>query len=202
MECEVFTAGVEPGAPTTDNEIKMLLCYVLDHAEDPVAFAQLNEGLQSSGLVNYFELVETLGELSALGHIVVSEGKYGEELYQIAPSGRDMAKAFTSNIPYTVKEKAVRECKKALKRRKRASEVTVKIQRVDDGFKVTLGIPDATGTDFIKLSLFLPNERQCAVVKQKFLNDPEFIYKSIMSLLMGDSHVVGSLMPNPEKLFD
>ena len=54
MQSEAFMAGVIPGAPNTDYEVRILICWLLREIGTPVTPEQLNTALTGEGLVNYF----------------------------------------------------------------------------------------------------------------------------------------------------
>ena len=56
MAGNAFTAGVKPGGLTTSTEIRILLCYLIQHAGTPLSQGELETALLGEELVNYFEL--------------------------------------------------------------------------------------------------------------------------------------------------
>ena len=72
MQSEAFMAGVIPGAPNTDYEVRILICWLLREIGTPVTPEQLNTALTGEGLVNYFELAGAIGQLVSTGHLTES----------------------------------------------------------------------------------------------------------------------------------
>ena len=54
MAGNAFTAGVKPGGLTTSTEIRILLCYLIQHAGTPLSQGELETALLGEELVNYF----------------------------------------------------------------------------------------------------------------------------------------------------
>lgn len=200
MSQDIFNAGVSPGSPTTQSEIKMLLCYILSQVDSPMRFDQIHEALMENGLVNYFELVRTLEKLVRTQHIRVERAQGEADRYEATALGRDAAGEFVNVLPRSVREKALEASQKRLKRDKRASEVIVQVRKIESGFMLDLSIPDNSET-LISFSLFAPTQKQCEQIRRSFLNSPQFIYKAVMALLTGDEQVIGPLFPREEKLF-
>ena len=63
MAGNAFTAGVKPGGLTTSTEIRILLCYLIQHAGTPLSQGELETALLGEELVNYFELASNLSDL-------------------------------------------------------------------------------------------------------------------------------------------
>ena len=84
-----------------------------------------------------------------------------------------------------------------MKRRRAQNTVTVK--RVQDGYLMTLTIADV-GSDLLSMTILLPDEQSCDLVKRRFLNDPVVIYKGVVALLTGSYENVGALLEPAEDL--
>ena len=200
MDSDIFSAGVAPGSPSTQDEVKMLLCYILSNCGQDMSFAQLHEALSEHSLVNYFELVRTTEKLVSSGHLLLLPQPDGTELYTATEVGRQAAQEFCSVLPFTVREKSLEATRRLLKRKQREAEVQVTITPAESGFMVELTIPDQS-TDLLRVQAFAPTQEQAALMRRRFLNDPQFLYQSFMALLIGDEEAVGKISPQKEKLF-
>lgn len=204
MENDIFKAGVTPGGPTSHDEIKMLICYILSNIGEAMSFAQLHEALLENNLVNYFELVQVVEELLRSGHLVPATGDEAAgdagECYRITDTGRQAGREFANTLPLTVRQKAVRAAERLLRRRKRESEVCIDVRKDRGGYRMELAIPDKAGS-LVSFSLFLPTREECELIRRRFLNDPIFIYNGVLALLTGDREILGQLLPEEENLF-
>lgn len=198
MEYDIFKAGVAPGSPTTSDEIKMLLCYILSNIGQSMTFSQLHESLQENGLVNYFELIRTLDKLCETGHITHTADENEPDEFTITKLGQDAAVEFERNIAPAVREKALAAAQRLLKRQRRQSEVSVTATEADGGYLMELAIPEQ---QLLSVRLFVPTKEQRDLVRRRFLNDPQYIYKEILSLVCGDERVLGDITPQTEQLF-
>ena len=52
MERNAFTQGIRPGGLTDSYEVTVLVCYVLDHTEQPLTAQILQEAILKDGLAN------------------------------------------------------------------------------------------------------------------------------------------------------
>ena len=103
MAGNAFTAGVKPGGLTTSTEIRILLCYLIQHAGTPLSQGELETALLGEELVNYFELASNLSDLLEQGFVREENGRY-----TILPAGADIAEALADDVPRSVRDAAVR----------------------------------------------------------------------------------------------
>ena len=94
MAGNAFTAGVKPGGLTTSTEIRILLCYLIQHAGTPLSQGELETALLGEELVNYFELASNLSDLLEQGFVREENGRY-----TILPAGADIAEALAGTRP-------------------------------------------------------------------------------------------------------
>lgn len=200
MEYQAFTEGVRPGSVTTSHEIIILICYILASADRPVTFEQLNLALQKQQLVNYFEFASAMEHLQKTGHVQLErEGK--TDTFLLTELGRATAETFESTLPAAVKERGVGALENILRLFRRQQENRVTIDKKEDGYVVTLTIPDI-GSDLLSVSIFMPTEKECERIRKRFLNDPMLVYKGVFALLTGDIGTVGELIPSGPDLFE
>ena len=201
MDREIFGAGVSPGAPTTQNEVKLLLCHMLVEARAPMSFQQLYDILSGLELVNYFELREALDALLRAGHIVSSLPDTAGGMYTLTALGQQVVRELSAALPRTIREKAARSAKQTIKRARRLQELLVEIRQENNGFRISLAIPEPTGGELVSLSLYMPTREECENIRRAFLNDPVFLYQGILALLSGDEQAIQQMKRDPEGVF-
>ncbi len=202
MEYEAFSGGVEPGGLRTTYEINILVCYLLKTVDAQFSKAQLSEVLQRDGLVNYFELANSLNELVRLGQVTVSKNEVGEDCYGVTELGAQACAAIERTVSVSVRDKAVKAALRLMKKTERERKNKAEISKVDDGYIVSMRILDY-GSDLMELKLFLPDANQASLVKRQFLNDPQLLYKGVLSLLVRDLEEFGDMTPSQDDgLFD
>lgn len=199
MEYNAFTQGVRPGSVTTSHEVMILICYLIDHAGQPVSFQQLGAALQGQELVNYFQFADAMESLRRSGHILSRE-HHGEPCFVLSSSGKDISSTFEDGLPPAVRDRAAGALERVLTLMRRQRENRVEIAQVEDGWKVSLTIPDI-GSDLLSLSIFMPSRKECEVIRRRFLNDPMLVYKGVFALLTGDTRTVGELVSDQQDLF-
>ena len=199
METDIFRAGVRPGAPISEDEVKILLCYVLSNIERAISLDQLYDALSGHSLVNYFELTHALEKLTQTGHIETGAAAPAE--YIATGLGADTGKEFECSLPLTVREKAVDACRRLQARERRRSEVRISETPCEGGgFTLELALPDAGG-ELLSVRVFAATREDCDRLTRRFLNAPLTVYKGIVALLTADEQVLGEIFTRDESLF-
>ncbi|WP_066459985.1 DUF4364 family protein [Anaerotruncus rubiinfantis] len=190
---DVFRAGVEPGGLTADYEIKILICYILKKLEKPMPVSALIEVFVAEGIGNYFEVASAASGLVRSGHIEIVCAAEGEKCYQAANLGVRTAEMFEKNLPLSVREKSVQAAQRHLLMKERRAHNKTAVQKVEDGYLLTLTITDV-GSDLLSVTILLPDEACCGQVQERFLEDPVVVYKGIVALLTGSFENMGALV--------
>ena len=183
MSFNACVGGVQPGGLTNDFEVKILICYLLDNMEQPLSFDQLNEILQSTGLVNYFEFAESLSDLLKSGHLREETDDEGQQVYAITEVGSVTAQTFKKTLPLSVREKTIEAARHLAEVHKCMDEVEINYQSVPDGYILQMVMKDI-GSDLLDMKVFLPTEEECLQVKERIESDPASLYANIVALLM------------------
>ncbi len=186
---DIFTKGNKPGGINSSGELRMVICYILNELEkssSEITFDKLNYALQSDGLVNYFEFAQGLSRLHSSGHIEYISSRDNEQVLKLTDLGVKTAVTFASDIPVTIRERSLNAVQSCLLKSRIQVENKVLIEEVEDGYTVTLTIPDV-GTDLMKLTLFAPTLDVCNLMKDRFLDDPAVSYSLLLELLTGEN---------------
>lgn len=193
MAIDGFDEGVAPGGLKDSDNIKILICYLLNSVDRPLSFENLNEIIQNDGLCNYFGFASALHELLVSGHVdLIKEND--SEFYKVTSIGTGTAELLERRLPAAVRDKAINAAVKLLARIKRESENIVEI--VEDGkggFNVICRVLDM-GDTLMELKLFVADRVQAEAVKRQFQNYPEIIYKGVLSLMTGDVKAAAELV--------
>ncbi|MBE6898495.1 MAG: DUF4364 family protein [Ruminococcaceae bacterium] len=185
MNFNAFVGGIEPGGLTNDFEVKILICFLLKKIEQPLSFDQVNEILQKTGFVNYFEFVEAVSELQKTEHVLLTTDENGQEVFQLSEIGEAMAQTFHHTLPLTVREKTVESARELIQMQKQLEETEVRYHAVDDGYILTMKLKDI-GSDLMDLSVFVPSEDECVEIRERIYADPLLLYKTLLAVMMGD----------------
>ena len=180
MEINASNAGVSFGGLVSTDEIRILICYILNTLNEPVPGQQLSELLHYEGVANYFEVSSAFASLNDNGHIKKIESD--SDLYEITESGIRIAQTLKTSVPLTVRDKAYELTVKMLSKIKYAEETKIEITPVDSGYNIRCAVVERS-VELMLVSLFVTDEAQANSIKNLFLEDPTKIYSGIIELL-------------------
>lgn len=191
MDHNAFTGGVDPGGLWTQNDIRILICYILDSVRAPLTAEDLCRVLQGRALANYFESGDALAALEAQGHILS-----GPEGCTVTNTGRQIARDLDTGLPIAVRDKALEAAVELLAQARSRRENRVEIKDLPNGCRVSCSIAGGlagisgagnTGsTDLMTLSLYVPDRPQAKLIEERFYRDPEGVYRLLLAALTGD----------------
>lgn len=183
MAEDSFTGGVEPGGLRDKNDVKILVCYLLNSLGRPLSFDAISGALQRDGLANYFTLGSAVSELVKTGHI--EPAGENTKTYRVTRLGAGTAALFERHLPFSVREKAVRAATGLLAYEKRMRETRVDITPAGGAFTVRCAALDC-GDELFAVSLLVPDRPQAEAVRRRFVADPAVVYQVSVALLTGD----------------
>ena len=181
MPQDAFTAGVVPGGLNSHSEVKILVCYLLGQLQQTLPHDALVNSLTAKGLVNYFELAGSLSELLAAGHI-----QQGEEGYSATETGLQIAEMLGSDLPLTVRERALEEVRYAVNYARKRKQNQVKISETDNGFSVTCTITDEAAGPLFSLTVYAATRKEALTIGNNFVDKAEELLRNSLSLLTGE----------------
>jgi hypothetical protein len=183
MKRDTFAHGVEPGGLYNTNEIKILICYMLAGAGEPMPRQTVLDIIYGNGMANLFEAGAAIDELIRYDNIIESE----DGSLSLTETGRQIADTLSGMIPLTLRERSVKSAIQMLTRIRRERENTVTIEKLDKGCNVTCTINDQH-SPLLSITLRVADTLQAQIIKENFLNDPVLFYRSVLSALTGDAH--------------
>lgn len=179
---DVFTGGIEPGGLRSKDEIRILICYLLSSVSVPLSREDILSIMQENGFANYFEVTDSLAELTENGNLICSGDQ--PPLYTAAPQGRMISKQLDTAVPLSVREKAVAAALNLLARAKREQENKVEIVKNSAGYTVTCHVSGGE-VELMSFSLYAPDQNQAHMIKQNFHRSPELVYQVMLLLMTG-----------------
>ena len=182
---DTFMAGVEPGGLTSVQEIRILLCYMLQSVAAPIPRDALTDIITAGGMANYFDTEDAIEDLIRLQHLVQTE----DRLVATTVTGNQIGESLGVRIPYTLRERSVKAALQLLKRRKVEQDNKVEIRKTEEGgYEVTCTVMDGAR---VLLSVTLPvsDAWQAEQIKEQFLTDPALLYRSNLAVLTGDANM-------------
>ncbi len=181
MRQDAFTGGVDPGGLWNKNDIRILLCYILSSVDGPLSQDSISQIVQGEALANYFEVRDALDSLLKQGNAEERDG-----LYTVTESGREIAASLDVTLPLSVRDKALKAAMRLMAEARARRENRVDVEKTDRGFQVTCHISGGD-LDLMSISLFVPDRGQAELVERNFYQDPEGVYKLLLSSFTGDT---------------
>lgn len=179
-EFDIFQQGT-PGAMRTENDVKLLLCYIVNSAHAPVSKKCLNEIITINSLANYFEVNAALEELCSCG--LLNQSKIGsEDYYTIPKATRTACMNLKRHLSLAVREKLDSQIKEKITHERRSKENNINIQSYEDGYKISFEV--GQGSDkVLDLSLYVQSYDMAQVLRDGFLRDPAGLCEIIINQL-------------------
>ena len=172
---DAFSAGVEPGGLYSSKDIKILICYMLAGAGEPMPRQAVLDVIAGNGMANFFEASAAIDELLRVGSLAELPG---ERL--------TVSQTLSRSIPYTLRDRSVKASLQLLARIRREQENTVEMEKNGLGCQVTCRIGDEKAP-LMTLKLSVADDLQAKLIREHFLDQPELLYRSVLAVLTGDA---------------
>ncbi len=175
-----FSQGVELGGLRNTAQIKILMGFIVKSIKGAIKRDKMVEILQLHGLANYFEASQALEELISGGSLALDE----ENGLWITPKGMAAVNELESEIPRSVRERALNDAirLRILEKRENENKNNIEVEYLDSGANVTFTV--VNGDDVLmKLTVYAADEYQVEKIRDNFLKDPVSIYAGIVSAL-------------------
>lgn len=180
-EFDALTEGIRIGGLRNKSDIKILVCYLLKSIGTEISKTGLNNIMQSTQLVNFFETNDAISQLIE-NKLVKSEFHDGDDYYCLTRDGADVADKLEMTVPFSVREAVVNEAITVVAREKMRGSVEVTTEKLEHGYHVILSVYDGD-TVMMRTILYAADMLQAEAVGEKFLRQPEKLYSGIIDLL-------------------
>ena len=182
---DAFMAGVEPGGLTNVQEIRILLCYMLQSVAAPIPRDALTDIITAGGMANYFDTEDAIEDLIRLQHLVQTD----DRLLATTVTGNQIGESLGVRIPYTLRERSVKAALQLLKRREVERNNKADIRKLEEGgYEVTCSVMDGERA-LLSVTLRVSDPWQAEQIKEQFLTDPALLYRSNIAVLTGDANM-------------
>ena len=176
-ENAAFSAGVRFGGLTDRTEIKILICYLLANAKQPLTDGQIIDTLIGQQLVNYFELQDALSHLTQQNIITENNG-----VYSITDEGMDISRQLEKALPFSVKERAYKAVIEILQYETLKKQNRTTITALEKGgYNLNCTISDNDFTLF-SFDLHMPDEKSARFAEEKFIKYGQEIFKCVLGI--------------------
>ena len=182
MQHDAFSAGVEPGGLHSRHEIKILICYMLIAAGEPMPRGDVLDIICGGGMANFFDTSAAIDELLKLGNL----REHPDDTLTVTDTGAHAADTLADMLPYTIRERSAKAALQLLALRRNEQENQVNIQKTDAGYTVTCTVGNDEAP-LLSFTLLVADDRQAELVRDRFLHDPLLLYQSVIAVLTGNA---------------
>ena len=179
LEKDAISAGT--GSLVSSDEIKILLCYVIKSVDAPVPGKQLANLFHLEAIANYFEVINALEALISTGSLSYFEE---DDTYFVTKEGAIAAQRLKKSLPFTIREKAFIITSKLLASIRHQKETKIDVTTEDGIMYITCSAIE-NDKALMSFKLMVADEIQAQCIKERFLEDPAYIYTGLIDLLTG-----------------
>ncbi len=179
MDDRALTAGISHDGLRSRREIKILICHIINSFKEPLNRSDIVRIIQREDLANYFETCDALESLIQKENICEDPET---RFLSLTDTGREIASALYKSVPFTVREKALTTGKKMISRMKHEKQNKVELVPSGNGYYVNCSVLDGD-TVLLSTSLYLPNKEYAQAARERFLDDPESLYRTVLAQL-------------------
>ena len=170
------------GVITDITEAKLLILYIFKYCGTALPKTALDDIVKIDELIEHFTYCEAFSQLVESGHVFKVSDK---DVYDINADGEEAISMFTKNIPFSIRERAIKESTLVLARLSEGEHIIAEYTPNNDeagSYTAVLKIIGETETLF-DLRLWLPNKMQCDIITTNFKKDPIGIFKELLKMV-------------------
>lgn len=162
---------------------KLMILYMLDQVDFPMATAQIAEFLLDKGYTTYFKLQEALSELLDSG-LIRTENTHNRTIYHLTENGAETISLLRNNLSNEIKgdiRNFLRERAYDMK-----EEVSVKAdyyKTTSQEYEINCKITE-NGSDLLNLKLLVPTETEAKTIAANWSRKAQETYASLLSQLL------------------
>lgn len=187
MSLDKFSVTPEFRGLKSQNEIKLLICYMLCSVNTELSKNSIISILQDNNLANYFEASSAFSDLLNNSNIVCTNEK--EQLYTVTQSGKMISEQLDVTLPLSVRQRALSATLNILSKIKLEKENSVDILKTEQGYHVTCKVSGGN-MELMSFTLYVPDMLQAELVKKNFHKDPGFVYKCMLAIITQNKEIV------------
>jgi hypothetical protein len=162
-----------------DLDVKVLILYLMARVAAPIELPVLTDLALCDEGMDYFSMVQAVGELVQTEHLVLEDS-----CYSITDKGRKNGEVCEDSLPYSVRRRCDRGLARVNTELRRNAQVRAEVlPRPEGGFTVRLLLDDESG-NLLSLNMYSGSEEQGNYLVQQFKNHPEYIYNGVLNALL------------------
>ena len=181
----IYFKDPEPGSLSDINQIKTLICYLLQEAGQPLSEDQMNTVFQTHKIVNYFNFCQAVSELLKSNHLEPYIDNFGNKKLELTGIGVETANTLSDALPLSVRDRVSSAVRKLLREESFSLGRKISIEKNESGYYVHLSMTDLQD-ELINLKLFSPNKEQSDKLVHELKEKSLLIYETILGILLND----------------
>ncbi|MBR0510461.1 MAG: DUF4364 family protein, partial [Clostridia bacterium] len=158
------------------------VCYVLASLDAPISKDGFVQALQSTDLINFFEIGDALSVLT-LSDLIEADLKDGVEYLSLTPRGREVARQMETDVLFTARRAAVAAALDMLSKEKARGGTKTEIVKLSRGYHVRLSVMDGD-TLMMQTVLYTADALQANSIADRFAEDPKSVYAGIIDAVI------------------
>lgn len=168
-----------PGMLTNLMDIKILICYLLNSVGEPMDKEQVIEMIFDNNIAEYFDLRAAVMQLVENGNVLESEDGY----LTLSASGKEAAEQLESTLPFTVREKVLKEGIRITTLSKRRRAAKANIEKTKDGVYAVCELMDDENP-VLSFKILVADDLQAKMITEQFVQNPAQVYKTFITSLL------------------
>ena len=172
-----------------DDEIKLIILYLLNELDDTFDFETLSEIIVWDGSISYFVFSQCFEELIGTGAIDKMEDENGNASYKISEIGKISIKEVEDSLLSFVKERIMRSATRLLAFKKDGTNILSSISPKNGGYELSCSITNKKFS-LLDIKMYLDNREEAEILQASFDKQAERVYSSLLALLSGDSKFI------------
>ncbi len=172
-----------------DDEIKLIILYLLNELDDTFDFETLSEIIVWDGSISYFVFSQCFEELIGTGAIDKMEDENENASYKISEIGKISIKEVEDSLLSFVKERIMRSATRLLAFKKDGTNILSSISPKNGGYELSCSITNKKFS-LLDIKMYLDNREEAEILQASFDKQAERVYSSLLALLSGDSKFI------------
>ena len=181
LRFDAFMAGVKEGGLRSVSSVYIMISYIVSTLSGKVTSDVIIEAMAEGEIANHFEVTDALAKLKESG--IIQEAEDG--CLSINGDTKADIELVEIDLPYTLRESAIRLCQKIMAKETYRRENKVEILSNDNDYTVVMHI-SGPKADLMTLSVLAPTRQQAEMIKEKFITDPVKVYETVINSIFNN----------------
>ncbi len=189
---------IEPHHRITDGQtIQVFILSLMEHVGYELTYTNVADIVMQDRVVDFVDFGIYFQKLLEAGHIVEHTenvkkdelNPYGHPTYSVSPTGKAIVEVLENTIPPYTRERSYRNTLRYLQFTRSGTSVSQNLMSIGNTEVLRLEIHDKDGVAF-DLTIRPDNPYQLDLMRSKFADHPEKIFKGFLALLTGEADYI------------